>query len=60
VIPSCSRGSKPTSQPISLRLPEATLEHLKMLANKRDVPYQSLLKVFSLAAIAGLLAITAG
>lgn len=37
---------KPTTQTISLRLPEALLESLKMLANKRDVPYQSLLKVF--------------
>jgi predicted DNA binding CopG/RHH family protein len=37
---------KPTTQTISLRLPEALLENLKMLANKRDVPYQSLLKVF--------------
>jgi hypothetical protein len=31
---------------ISLRLPEAMLEELKLLANKRDVPYQSLLKIF--------------
>ncbi len=31
---------------ISLRLPELLLEHLKLLANKRDVPYQSLLKIF--------------
>ena len=31
---------------ISLRLPVAMIEDLKMLANKRDVPYQSLLKVF--------------
>jgi predicted DNA binding CopG/RHH family protein len=37
---------KPSTQTISLRLPEALLESLKMLANKRDVPYQSLLKVF--------------
>ncbi len=37
---------KPTTQTISLRLPESLLEHLKLLANKRDVPYQSLLKVF--------------
>ena len=37
---------KPSTQTISLRLPEAVLENLKMLANKRDVPYQSLLKVF--------------
>jgi predicted DNA binding CopG/RHH family protein len=27
-------------------LPEALIENLKMLANKRDVPYQSLLKIF--------------
>jgi predicted DNA binding CopG/RHH family protein len=31
---------------ISLRLPESMLEELKLLANKRDVPYQSLLKIF--------------
>jgi predicted DNA binding CopG/RHH family protein len=37
---------KPSTQTISLRLPEALLESLKMLANKRDVPYQSLLKIF--------------
>jgi predicted DNA binding CopG/RHH family protein len=37
---------KPSTQTISLRLPETLLENLKMLANKRDVPYQSLLKVF--------------
>ena len=28
------------------RLPELMLEELKLLANKRDVPYQSLLKLF--------------
>jgi predicted DNA binding CopG/RHH family protein len=37
---------KPSTQTISIRLPEALLEDLKLLANKRDVPYQSLLKVF--------------
>ena len=37
---------KPSTRTISLRLPEATIEELKILANKRDVPYQSLLKVF--------------
>jgi predicted DNA binding CopG/RHH family protein len=37
---------KPSTQTISLRLPEMLLENLKMLANKRDVPYQSLLKIF--------------
>jgi len=37
---------KPSTKAISLRLPESILVGLKMLANKRDVPYQSLLKVF--------------
>jgi uncharacterized DUF497 family protein len=37
---------KPSLRTISLRLPVAMTEDLKMLANKRDVPYQSLLKVF--------------
>lgn len=37
---------KPSLKTISLRLPESMLEELKLLANKRDVPYQSLLKVF--------------
>jgi predicted DNA binding CopG/RHH family protein len=37
---------KPSTQTISLRLPGMLLENLKMLANKRDVPYQSLLKIF--------------
>ncbi len=37
---------KPSSKTISIRLPEIVLEELKMLANKRDVPYQSLLKIF--------------
>jgi predicted DNA binding CopG/RHH family protein len=37
---------RPTSQTISLRLPKPMLDRLKQLANKRDVPYQSLLKMF--------------
>ncbi|GBE40930.1 hypothetical protein BMS3Bbin09_00817 [bacterium BMS3Bbin09] len=37
---------KPSIKTISLRLPESMLEELKLLANKRDVPYQSLLKIF--------------
>ena len=37
---------KPSTATISLRLPESMLEELKILANQRDVPYQSLLKVF--------------
>jgi predicted DNA binding CopG/RHH family protein len=37
---------KPSTETISLRLPAALLAELKALANKRDVPYQSLLKMF--------------
>ncbi len=37
---------KPSTRTISLRLPESMLEALKILANKQDVPYQSLIKVF--------------
>lgn len=35
---------KPTLRTISIRLPESMIGHLKVLANKRDMPYQSLLK----------------
>lgn len=35
---------RPTLRTISLRLPEAMIAQLKVLANKRDIPYQSLLK----------------
>ena len=37
---------KPSLRTISLRLLVSMIEDLKLLANKRDVPYQSLLKVF--------------
>jgi len=37
---------KPTLKTISIRLPEIMIEELKLLANKRDVPYQSLMKMF--------------
>jgi predicted DNA binding CopG/RHH family protein len=37
---------KPSTRTISLRLPAMMLAELKRLANKRDVPYQSLMKVF--------------
>ena len=37
---------KPTLKTISLRLPEFMIAELKFLANKRDVHYQSLLKLF--------------
>lgn len=37
---------KPSTRTISLRLPQSMIDELKRLANKRDVPYQSLLKIF--------------
>jgi predicted DNA binding CopG/RHH family protein len=37
---------RPSLKTISLRLPASMIEELKVLAHKRDVPYQSLLKVF--------------
>lgn len=37
---------RPSTATISLRLPASMLDELKALANERDVPYQSLLKVF--------------
>lgn len=37
---------KPSTATISLRLPQGMLDELKTLANQRDVPYQSLIKVF--------------
>lgn len=37
---------KPSTRPITVRLPIFLVEDLKILANKKDVPYQSLMKVF--------------
>jgi predicted DNA binding CopG/RHH family protein len=37
---------KPSTKTISLRLPESLLAGIKTLANKKDVPYQSLMKIF--------------
>ena len=37
---------KPSTETISLRLPKGLLEDLKVMANKKDVPYQSLMKIF--------------
>ncbi len=37
---------KPSTRTISIRLPDSMLDDLKMLANKKDIPYQSLLKVY--------------
>jgi predicted DNA binding CopG/RHH family protein len=37
---------KPSTKTISLRLPEGLLDSIKIEANKRDMPYQSLIKVW--------------
>ena len=37
---------KPSTKTISLRLPESLLDNIKIEANKRDMPYQSLIKVW--------------
>jgi len=37
---------QPSTATISLRLPQSMIDELKVLANQRDVPYQSLLKIF--------------
>jgi predicted DNA binding CopG/RHH family protein len=37
---------KPSTTAISLRLPVTLLERIKIAANKRDVPYQSLIKTW--------------
>jgi predicted DNA binding CopG/RHH family protein len=37
---------KPSTKTISLHLPEFILDEIKIIANKRDVPYQSLIKMF--------------
>ena len=36
---------KPSTKTISIRLPEPLLESIKVLANRQDVPYQSMLKI---------------
>ena len=45
-VPGSFPALKRSTTTISIRLPEAMLEELKVLANERDVPYQSLLKMF--------------
>ena len=37
---------RPSTRSISLRLPVSLLERIKIAANKRDVPYQSLIKTW--------------
>ena len=42
---------KPSTKTISLRLPQGLLDSIKVEANKRDMPYQSLIKVWLAKAI---------
>jgi len=37
---------KPSTKPITIRLPISIIGNLKRIANKKDVPYQSLMKVW--------------
>jgi len=37
---------RPSTQPVTVRLPQMLLYDLRMIANRRDVPYQSLLKIY--------------
>jgi predicted DNA binding CopG/RHH family protein len=37
---------KPSTKSISIRLPESLLQRLKIIANKKDIPYQSLIKLY--------------
>lgn len=37
---------KPSTQSISLRLPQILLDRIKILANRKDIPYQSLIKAY--------------
>ena len=37
---------KPSVRSISIRLPEIMIEELKLLAHKKDIPYQSLMKIY--------------
>ena len=37
---------KRSTKTISLRLPEYLLDELRIIANKRDIPYQSLIKIY--------------
>lgn len=37
---------KPSTESISIRLPSSLLANIKTIANKKDVPYQSLMKIF--------------
>ena len=42
---------KPSTQTISLRVPEFLLNQIKRMANQRDIPYQSLMKIMLAEAV---------
>lgn len=44
--PATFANLKPSTKAISIRMPQAMLERIKVEANRRDVPYQSLIKVW--------------
>jgi len=44
--PATFANLKPSTKAISIRMPQAMLEKIKVEANRRDVPYQSLIKVW--------------
>jgi predicted DNA binding CopG/RHH family protein len=44
--PTTAPNLRPTLKSISLRIPESLLERIKQLASKKDVPYQSLMKIY--------------
>lgn len=44
---------KPSSTTISLRMPDAMLDEIKLMANKQDVPYQSLIKMILAERLSG-------
>lgn len=45
-VPASFPNLKPSTTSISIRLPVSLLEQIKIAANKRDVPYQSLIKMW--------------
>jgi predicted DNA binding CopG/RHH family protein len=47
---------KPSTKTISLRLPESLLNEIRMLANKEDIPYQSLMKMLLAQGVHSLMA----
>jgi predicted DNA binding CopG/RHH family protein len=44
---------RPSTKAISLRLPTSLLEQIRIAANRRDVPYQSLIKIWLAEKVAG-------